>query len=202
MANQLKDWLRPPLDEVGRSMVVRRHQQMAEHPSTANHALRYFRSIYNHARRTHDLPESPTMAIEWFEEVPDGRTIDDLQEGRRKIDGLENPSCRVFYEFLLFTELRTTEAFTLQGSQVQKDRIHLPITKNGRSFDLPILQHHYDILEAMRPLSRTWVFPSPQSVSGHITRPERLKYNPHMHRQTHATVAIETGVLEDIVGRL
>ena len=49
MDNQLKDWLRLPLDEISNSMVVRRHQQLADNPSTANHALRYFRSIYYHA---------------------------------------------------------------------------------------------------------------------------------------------------------
>jgi hypothetical protein len=81
-------------------------------------------------------------------------------------------------------------------------RIHLPMTKNGRSFDLPILQLHHEISAPLRPLSRHWVFPSPKSAIGHITRPERLKFNPHMHRRTFATVAMEAGVLEEIVGRL
>lgn len=76
------------------------------------------------------------------------------------------------------------------------------MTKNGRSFDLPILQLHHEILAPLRPLSRHWVFPSPKSVTGHITKPERLKFNPHMHRRTFATVAMEAGVLEEIVGRL
>ena len=46
------------------------------------------------------------------------------------------------------------------------------------------------------------LFPSPKSATGHITKPERLKFNPHMHRRTFATVAMEAGVLEEIVGRL
>jgi len=87
MESQLKDWLRLPLDEISKSMVVRRHQQLAANPSTANHALRYFRSIYNHARRTHDLPECPTMAVEWYEETPDGRVIDNLRKWRKSVDG-------------------------------------------------------------------------------------------------------------------
>lgn len=198
----LKDWLNLPLDEITKTMAVRRHQEMAGTPSGANHVLRSFRTIYNHARRTHDLPECPTMAIEWFEEKPDGRVIDDLTEWRRTIDALDNPIHRVFYELLLFTGLRKTEALTLQWKQIQEDRIHLPMTKNGRSFDLPILQIHHEILAPLRPLSRKWVFPSPKSLTGHITRPERLKFNPHMHRRTFATVAMEAGILEEIVGRL
>jgi hypothetical protein len=58
----LKDWLRLPLDEISKSMVVARHRVMAKVPSAANHVFRQFRTIWNHARRTHDLPESPTMA--------------------------------------------------------------------------------------------------------------------------------------------
>ncbi|NRB17586.1 MAG: integrase family protein [Rhodobacteraceae bacterium] len=198
----LKDWMRLPLDEISKAMVVRRHQEMAKTPSGANHVLRSFRSIYNHARRTYDLAECPTMAIEWYEERPDGRIIGDLKEWRQTIDDLTNPIHRVFYEILLFTGLRKTEALSLQWKQIQEDRIHLPMTKNGRSFDLPILQLHHEILAPLRPLSRQWVFPSPKSVTGYITKPERLKFNPHMHRRTFATVAMEAGVLEEIVGRL
>ncbi len=199
----LKDWIRLlPLDEISKAMAVRRHQELAKMPSGANHVLRAFRSIYNHARRTYDLPECRTMAIEWYEEKPDGRIIDDLKAWRQTIDDLNNPIHRVFYEFLLFTGLRKTEVLTLQWSSIQEDHIHLPMTKNGRSFDLPILQLHHEILAPLRPFSRKWVFPSPKSVIGHITKPERLKYNPHMHRRTFATVAMEAGVLEEIVGRL
>jgi integrase len=198
----LKDWMRIPLDEVSKAMVVRRHQEMAKIPSAANHVLRSFRAIYNHARRTCDLAECPATAIEWFEDKPDGRIIEDLKDWRLTIDSLENPIHRVFYELLLFTGLRKTEVLTLQWEQILEDRIHLPMTKNGRSFDLPILQLHHEILAPLRPLSGHWVFPSPKSEAGHITRPERLKYNPHMHRRTFATVAVEAGVLEEIVGRL
>ena len=119
----LKDWMRLPLDEISKGMVVRRHQEMSGSPSAANHVFRNFRAIYNHARQTCDLAECPTMAIEWFED---------------KLD--------------------------------------------GRSFDFLILQLHHEILAPLRPLSREWVFPSPKSETGHITRPERLKYNPHIQR--------------------
>lgn len=202
MENHLRDWLRLPLDEISKSMVVRRHQQLGPYPSTANHALRYFRSIYNHARRTHDLPECPTMAIEWYEQKPDGRVIEDLGQWRRSVDALHNPIHKVFYELLLFTGLRKGEVFGLEWKDVHEERIHLPMTKNGRSFDLPILQVHHEILAPLRPLSRKWVFPSPKSSTGHLTGPEKMQWSPHAHRRTFATVAVEAGVLEEIVGRL
>lgn len=198
----LKGWMRVPLDEITRAMVVRRHQELLHIPSGANHVFKSFRAIYNYARRTYDMPECPTMAVEWYDEAPDVATITDLVDWRRTIDALPNPIHRVFYELLLFTGLRKTEALTLQWKHVHEDRIHLPMTKNGRSFDLPILQLHHEILAPVRSLSKLWVFPSPKSDGGYITRPVRLNYSPHMHRRTFATVAVEAGVLEEVVGRL
>ncbi len=198
----LKDWLRLPLDEITKSMVADRHRALAATPSAANHLLKSFRTVWNYARRVHDLPESPTMAIEWFEEKPKGDIIEDLRKWRHTIDALPNPIHRVFYELILFTGFRKSEAFTLEWKNVHEDHIHLPMTKNGRSFDLPILQLHHEILAPMRGLSPKWVFPSPKSKFGHITNAHRLQWSPHSHRRTFATVAMEAGVLEEIVGRL
>lgn len=198
----LKDWLRLPLDEITKAMVVERHRSMGKFPSAANHTLKYFRTVWNHARRTYDLPESPTLAIEWYDEEPDGRIIEDLKAWRQAVDGLYNPIHQVFYEFLLFTGFRKTEALTLEWRNVHEDHIHLPVTKNGRSFDLPILQLHHEILAPLRGLSLTWVFPSPKAPEGHLTSPERMVWAPHAHRRTFATVAMEAGVLEEVVGRL
>lgn len=198
----LRDWLRLPLDEISKSMVVDRHRSMSAAPSAANHVLKYFGTVWNHARRTHDLPESPTTAIEWYVERPDGRMIDDFVEWRKAVEALDNPIQTAFFKLLLFTGFRKGEAFTLQWEDVHNDRIHLPMTKNGRSFDLPILTIHHEILKPLRGLSDKWVFPSPKSEAGHITGPARLNWSPHAHRRTFATVAVEAGVLEEIVGRL
>lgn len=200
--NHLKDWLKLPLDEITKAMVLHRHKELSCTPSAANHVLRQFKSVWNHARRVHDQPESPALAVEWYEEQPEGTIIEDLAAWQRGIDKIENPIHRVFYELLLFIGLRKTEAATLQWKHVLEDRIHLPQTKNGRSFDLPILQLHHEILAPLRNLNRDWVFPSAKSVQGHITNPSRTEWSPHAHRRTFATVAMEAGVLEDLVGRL
>lgn len=198
----LPDWLGLPLDEISKSMVVDRHRRMADAPSTANHTLRYFRTVWNHARRTHDLPECPTTAIEWYEERPDGRIIEDLAAWNSRVGSLFNPIHSTFYELILYTGLRKTEALTLEWKNVHEDRIHLPVTKNGRSFDLPIVQKHHEILASVRGLSSTWVFPSPKSPTGHVSGPQRIEWSPHAHRRTFATVAMEAGILEEVVGRL
>jgi integrase len=76
------------------------------------------------------------------------------------------------------------------------------MTKNGRSFDLPITQVHHEILAPLKDLRRKWVFPSQKSKVGYITNPTKIEWSPHAHRRTFATVAMEAGVLEEIVGRL
>ena len=198
----LKEWLNLPLDEITKSMVVEKHRSMRNTPSGANHTLKYFRTVWNHARRVHDLPECPTMAIEWYEERPPGTIIENLQDWRDEVDGLDNPIHAAYYELLLFTGFRKTEALSLEWKHIHEDHIHLPMTKNGRSFDLPILQVHHEILAPVKGLSPKWVFPSPKSQNGRITNTRKLSWSPHAHRRTFATVAIEAGVLEEIVGRL
>ena len=200
--NHLKDWLKLPIDEISKSMVVERHRRLSDRPSTANHTLKYFRTIWNHTRRTHDLAESPTMAIEWIEERPKGGIIEDLQSWRRQIEALTNPIHQVFYELILFTGLRKSEAFSLKWEDVHTDHLHIPMTKNGRSFDLPITQKHHEILVPVKGLSHEWVFPSYRSFSGYINQPEKIAWSPHAHRRTFATVAVEAGIMEEIVGRL
>ena len=53
-------------------MVVERHRSLAATPSGANHLLKYFRTVWNHARRIHELLECLTLAIEWYQEEPAG----------------------------------------------------------------------------------------------------------------------------------
>lgn len=183
-------------------MVVDRHRSMASVPSGANHMLRQFRSVWNHARRTYDLPEAPTLAIEWYGEKPRGEIIEDLRLWSSTIDALDNPIHTAFFRLLLFTGFRKSEAFTLEWKHVHHGRIHLPVTENGRSFDLPIVRVHRQILAPLRGLHRKWVFPSPKSRAGHLTGPKRIQWSPHAHRRTFATAAVEAGVLEEVVGRL
>ena len=183
-------------------MVVERHRSLAATPSGANHLLKYFRTVWNHARRIHELPECPTLAIEWYEEEPAGTTIEDLIEWRRTVDALFNPIHTALYRFVLFTGLRKSEAYSLEWKHVHEDHVYLPMTKNGRSFELPIVQMHHEILAPMQGLSQHWVFPSPKASSGHLMAATRMNWSPHDHRRTFATAAVEAGVLEEVVGRL
>ena len=127
--NHMRNWLRLPLDEITRGMVVARHSELADIPSGATHLFRAFRSIWNHARRTSNLPEPPTLAIEWHDELPDGRVIEDLGTWCRTVDEIENPIHAAYYRLLLFTGLRKSEAAKLRWQDVHDDRLHIPVTR-------------------------------------------------------------------------
>lgn len=203
MHDHLKDWLDTPLDEITKDMCVRAHARIAPRGNrAANHVLKSFRSIYTHARRVHDLPECPTMAIEWFEERPSQKIINDLDEWREIVDGLDNPVHTAFYRLLLTTGLRLSEALSLRWDQVRDDHLHLPMTKNGRAFDLPLFDLHHDIIKPMGAFRSEYVFPGTRHAV-HLKSPVRLPWSAHAHRRTFATVATtEASLLEETVGRL
>ncbi|MEM7730912.1 MAG: hypothetical protein AAF311_16915 [Pseudomonadota bacterium] len=119
-----------------------------------------------------------------------------------RIDALKNPIHRAYYRFLLFTGLRRSEAARLRWEDLHPDHLHLPMTKNGRPFDLPVLARHHEIVAPLRDLGREWVFPSPGVENKPLRTPGRLDWPPPAHRRTFATVAVEAGLLEEVVGRL
>ena len=219
MQVNLKDWLDTPLDQIDRAMSARAHARltvpregkdvkgrtrMLGGERAANHTMKSFRSIWNHVRRTYDLPECPTVAIEWHDEDPPKTVIEDFAAWKKAVNALENPVHSTFYRFLLFTGLRKSEAITLSWDRVFDDHLHLPanMTKNGRAFDLPLLPVHHDILAPMKAYRSDFVFHGKRQAK-HLVAPADIPWSPHTHRRTFATVAEnKAGLLEEMVGRL
>lgn len=204
--NHLADWLKLPLDHITRKMVSDRHAKLSgkpvKTPVRANHTLQAFRTIYNHARRNSDLPECPTIAIEWNEEKRAGEVINDLDKWQKEVDALINPIHKVYWRLLLLTGLRRLECASLIWDQIRGDHLHLPMTKNGRPFDLPLTAEHHAVLAPVKGLDPKWVFPAWKAKTGHLMNPEALSWSAHAHRRTFATVATEAGLFEEIIGRL
>ena len=203
MRLHLKAWLKTPLDEITKADCVAAHRRITpKGERCANHVMKSFRSIWNHARRTHDLSECPTVAIEWYPEPASQSIIEDLDAWKGVVDAIENPVHAAYYRFLLFTGLRKEEAMTLRWEQIHDDHLHLPATKNSRPFDLPLLPEHHAILEPMRAYKSEYVFHGTRHAV-HLRAPTRIEWTPHDHRRTFGTIAsTEAGLLEEVVGRL
>lgn len=178
---------------------------------TANHVMQSFRTIWHHARKRMmdgKLKDCPTDALEMHKETPPKDIIADLNEWREQIARID-PMHRLFYQLLLTTGLRKTEALSLRWDQIEADVIHLPETKNDRPFDVPLEPEHVAILDALRVMRRAdvdWVFWSSKG-DGHLKKPQRIKVadqevTAQMHRRTFATIAHEADLAPWQVGQL
>ena len=118
------------------------------------------------------------------------------------MDVLENEVHRAYYRFLLVTGLRFDEARSLRWDQIYEDHPHLPETRNGRAFELPLMPEHHSILDPLRIHASGYVFPGMRNAL-HLKCPARIPWSAHDHRLTFATFATtEVGLLEETVGRL
>jgi len=203
MQNHLSDWLRVPLDEITPAMCKQAHKRISTSGhNSANHTLKSFRSIYNFAGKTHELPPCPTGAVEFHKITPPQPIIEDLRAWFDVINGLSNPVHTVFYKLLLTTDLRKEEALTLRWEHIHDNHLQLPMTKNGRPFDLPLVDAHHEILDSVRIFKSDWVF-SGVHHGKHLKSPERIAWSPQEHRRTFTPIAANDAVVrDDVVGRL
>ncbi len=144
-----------------------------------------------------------TNGMEWY---PEAKTLNapirDLVAWREAVENIDNTIHRTAYMYALFTGLRRSEIESLEWDRID-EAIHLPTTKSGREFWLPLVEEHHRILDPLRGIDDRWVFPA-DSKSGHIVAWDHDKVPGTLHslRHTFATVAVEAGIPEEVVGRL
>jgi integrase len=170
--------------------------------------MRAFRAIWRRARKQHkELPEPPTINVDFFREKPRTAVIEDLPAWWSGVQSLKNPVRRDFYIWLLFTGCRRGESETLRWEQIDFDAgiAHFPVTKTA-PFNLPLSDFLVDLLTARRNCEVTsavygddcpWLFPASGST-GHITEPQLNKketelfpapWSPHTLRHTWNTIS-------------
>lgn len=215
----LKDWLDKPLSELGNDpgLVKARHDEMTieNGPYIANGAMRSFRAIYNHARKTaRSLPaENPVLAIDWNPEKrrDTGMGVADLPGWYKELKALDNPLRREFHLFLLLSGSRPDPIKRAKREHVDfRQRIlHVPKPKGGeeRAFDIPLSREMIRCLIRSIRIGRkmypdqaeTWLFPA-DSNAGHLVehkedRKDLSKWGGDL-RQTYRTVGQAAAVSE------
>ena len=183
----LGDWLRRPLDAIGRRDVEARFLLItARHgKAPANQCLSFLRSVYRRPCVDHEDLRNPVE--QWL--AAGGRyhrktrrrissPAEVLPRWRRGIEAaVGNPVHRDCLLFGLYTGMRRGEIMALAWDRVDLEAglFRVEETKTGVPLELPVTRQLGDILARRRadgdvlPTElRGWVFPSSSSVSGHV----------------------------------
>ncbi len=232
LSTYLKDWLSRPLIEISRADVRAKHKAIAADVAkgafavkdkkgkarkrsdrtgmtTANHAFRVFRAVYNRALKQHpELPGNPCINVDWFK-VERRRTAmspEKLHAWYGAISQLANPVRRDYLRFVLFTGQRRRSAAEARWEHIDVKRkvLHVPNPKGGKAFDMPLTEYLVELLVQRRadnerlgkagtlPRESPWVFPA-HSADGHIVEPREeidgVPFTIHDLRRTFITVA-------------
>lgn len=206
----LKLWRKKPINEISRQMVLKRHQELSGEvgKTTANNAMRHFRSVYNFVAATHDeFPPNPvqilTQARAWHREQRRQTvvTAQDLPLWWKAVMA-EPDYSRDFLLMALFTGMRRGELAALRWENVNLDSgtLHLPKTKNGDPLNLPLSQYLTTLLTKRKKQAcdSPWVFPG-TGKNGHLVETKKFQkrvsagsgvsFTLHDLRRTFITIA-------------
>ena len=219
MERLLAAWLDEPLDKFGEEpgLLAARHDEMTRDngPAIANGAMRSFRAVYNHARKTcRKLPaENPSFAIDWNPEVrrDTGLGVRDLAAWFDQVAALQNPIRREFHLISLLSGCRPTALKHTLVTNLDLSRriLHIPKPKGGeeKAFDIPLSRRMLESLLRLRRLApilypeaaKVWLFPS-EAPEGHMAEhKERRAVVSHWGndlRQSYRTLGQAAGVSE------
>jgi hypothetical protein len=215
----LAAWLDEPLDKFGEepALLAARHEEMTRDngPAMANGAMRSFRAIYNHARKTcRKLPaENPSIAIDWNPEVRRDTGIGrrDLSDWFEQVAALENPIRREFHLLCLLSGSRPTalKRARIVDLDLPRRTLHMPKPKGGeeKAFDIVLSRRMLESILRLRRLApilypeaaKVWLFPS-EAADGHLSEhKEKRSVVSHWGndlRQSYRTLGQAAGISE------
>lgn len=174
ITHYLQDWLKRPIKEISKEMVVKRYNKIGTQngKAVANNTMRSLRAMYNYSRSLDStMPENPVLHLShtrtWFT-IKRRKTYimpNQIKPWFMAVMELDNECTRDYLLVLLFTGMRRNEAAKLQWKDIDfsNKRITVHDTKNGDALELPLSNYLYEMLNYRHQNSNPfspYVFPS------------------------------------------
>lgn len=209
-----EDWLDMDMNEISKSMILKRHQSLSATPIQANSIMRIVRTLFNFAIANYEdehenslIKKNPVNKLSqvkaWNREKARSRHIP-LAKMRTWVDAvlmLNSPTIRDYLITLVLTGLRHSECAKLQWKYIDlTDRfLFIPDTKNGNPHQLPLSNFLYELFAERRAqTSSEFVFPggrhrtkdsdtpmvSPYKAIAQVRSTTGIPFSPHDLRRT------------------
>jgi integrase len=176
------------ISTISNNDVRKLHAQIADESGLyqANRFLAVFKSMFNKAIEWGYQGNNPAVNIKKFKEKSRERFIqpDELPRFFEALKDEENPIARDYIYLSLYTGARKSNVLEMKWSDINLiiKQWHIPVTKNGESLTIPLLDEALEILKTrleenqklgLKDFQIQWVFPSLTSKSGHLEEPKK-----------------------------
>lgn len=213
----LPHWFNRKASSISKQEVQVLHEKMHEENGLyqANRILERIRAIYNKHIEWGWNGSNPTIGIKKFKEQSRDRFIqpDELPKFFEALNEELNTTARDYIWISLLTGARKSNVLAMRWDEIHFTRKEwrIPETKNGEPVTLPLAEPVIKILSA-RAKESEFVFPSTESVTGHIQDPQKAwrrilkKANIkdlriHDLRRTLGSWQVATGASLSVIGK-
>ena len=222
VSHDLAEWSDMPIVKITESKVMKKQKQLTQTGTTvANASMRVLRAVMNYAQAVGMIESSPVDILSrtrvWHKNKRRSRIIlaEQLQAWHEAVEALPNQKARVYFLILVYMGFRSSEALTLEWSNVNmKDKTITALdTKNHTDHTLPIPMALYPYIKALHDHTgkNKWVFTG-EDTAKHMTVPKKqitaivkttgIEFSSHDLRRTFATIGEAVGVPLSMIKRM
>jgi integrase len=172
-------WLSKPISSITQADIQSEHRKItkASGPYSANHLMRLFRHMYAKAFEWKLFTgENPVKGLRFNEEAKRERflSFEEIAAVNRELLAERDWRWRAYFPLTLRFGTRRGELLRAEWKHVDFQRriFNIPVTKNRKPHQIPFDDGIEALLRELPSFGTSpWVFPSPESATGHLVSP-------------------------------